>query len=58
MRSADVRTTVRELTAKGAAFERFPGMDQDADGIWLPPGAVSGVAWFKDPCGNLMSVSG
>ncbi|OAI40325.1 glyoxalase [bacterium SCGC AG-212-C10] len=54
---ADVRATVVALTAKGVVFERFEGMGQDADGIWSPGGG-QGVAWFKDPEGQLLSVSG
>jgi catechol 2,3-dioxygenase-like lactoylglutathione lyase family enzyme len=54
---ADVRATVKALKAKGVVFERFDGMGQDDDGIWHPAGPESGVAWFKDPDGNLLSVS-
>jgi catechol 2,3-dioxygenase-like lactoylglutathione lyase family enzyme len=53
----DVRAAVRELTVRGVVFERFPGMEQDDLGVWLPPGGSQGVAWFKDPDGNLLSVS-
>jgi catechol 2,3-dioxygenase-like lactoylglutathione lyase family enzyme len=53
----DLRGTIRALMEKGVAFERFDGMDQDDLAIWSPtPG--QGVAWFKDPDGNLLSVSG
>jgi hypothetical protein len=31
-------------------------MDQDQHGIWLAPGGA-GVAWFKDPDGNLLSIT-
>jgi catechol 2,3-dioxygenase-like lactoylglutathione lyase family enzyme len=54
----DVRAAVRALVAKGITFERFPGMGQDAEGLWLPPGGSAGIAWFKDPAGNLLSLSG
>lgn len=54
---ADVRATAAALAAKGVAFERFAGMEQDELGVWTPPGAAAGVAWFKDPDGNLLSVS-
>jgi catechol 2,3-dioxygenase-like lactoylglutathione lyase family enzyme len=57
-RVPDVRSTVDGLAATGVAFERFDGMDQDERGIWVPPGGERGVAWFKDPDGNLLSVSG
>jgi catechol 2,3-dioxygenase-like lactoylglutathione lyase family enzyme len=53
----DVRAQVRELTARGVTFDRYDGMQQDELGIWSPvPG--EGVAWFKDPDGNLLSVNG
>jgi catechol 2,3-dioxygenase-like lactoylglutathione lyase family enzyme len=53
----DIRATMRALMARGVAFERFEGMDQDELGVWSPaPG--TGVAWFKDPDGNLLSLSG
>ena len=53
---ADLRGTMRALMAKGVVFERFGGHDQDELGVWSPaPG--HGVAWFKDPDGNLLSLS-
>lgn len=54
---ADVRGAVGALRDKGVVFERFPGMEQDELGIWIPPGAREGVAWFRDPDGNLLSLS-
>jgi catechol 2,3-dioxygenase-like lactoylglutathione lyase family enzyme len=52
----DVATAVRMLRTAGVEFERFPGMDQDADGVWRPA-AGGGVAWFRDPDGNRLSLS-
>ena len=52
----DITGTVRALTAKGVHFERFGGMPQDDLGIWTAPGGAQ-VAWFKDPDGNLLSLS-
>lgn len=54
---SDLPGAVRGLMARGVTFERFESMAQDALGIWSPGGA-NGVAWFKDPDGNLLSVSG
>ncbi len=52
----DLRGTIRALAERGVTFERFEGMDQDDLGVWSPaPG--TGVAWFKDPDGNLLSLS-
>ncbi len=52
----DLRGTMRALIARGVSFERFTGQDQDEMGVWSPsPG--TGVAWFKDPDGNLLSLN-
>ena len=53
---ASAETTVRELGKKGGAFERFPGMLQSGLGIWRSPSGAQ-VAWFKDPDGNILSVT-
>jgi catechol 2,3-dioxygenase-like lactoylglutathione lyase family enzyme len=53
----DVSSTVRTLAAAGVTFERFPGMDQDSDGVWRPSPAAGGVAWFRDPDGNRLSLT-
>jgi hypothetical protein len=47
---------VRALSARGAAFERYPFLEQDALGIWVAPSGAK-VAWLKDPDGNLLSLS-
>ena len=52
----DVPAAVRALTAKGVKFEHYEGFGQDDDGVWSSPDG-SKVAWFKDPDGNLLSVS-
>ncbi len=52
----DASQAVSVLAARGVAFERYPGMAQDAHGIWTAPGGAR-VAWFKDPDGNVLSVS-
>lgn len=48
--------TVRDLQARGVTFERFPGMQQSQMGIWASPSGAK-VAWFKDPDGNVLSVT-
>lgn len=53
---ADIRETVRDLLAAGVAFNRYPGMNQDADGIWQSPGGAL-VAWFQDPDGHVLSLT-
>ena len=52
----DVAAELAELRTRGVAFERFPGMGQDDDGIWTAPGGAR-IAWFKDPDGNLLSIA-
>jgi predicted enzyme related to lactoylglutathione lyase len=52
----DIVAAAKGLTAAGITFERYPGMEQDALGIWTSPGG-SKVAWFKDPDGNTLSIS-
>lgn len=51
-----MRKTVSALTRRGVRFERYAGMEQDKLGIWNAPGGAQ-VAWFKDPDGNVLSVS-
>lgn len=51
-----IRRVVTGLAKKGVAFERYPFMEQDELGIWSAPSGTK-VAWFKDPDGNLLSVS-
>jgi catechol 2,3-dioxygenase-like lactoylglutathione lyase family enzyme len=51
-----IAETVKELGQAGVSFERFEGMDQDGLGIWTSPTGAK-VAWFKDPDGNILSVS-
>jgi catechol 2,3-dioxygenase-like lactoylglutathione lyase family enzyme len=53
---ADMDAAVAGLVARGVVFERFPGLPQDENGVWDAPGGTK-VAWFKDPDGNLLSIS-
>ena len=50
----DVEAAVGELAARGIAFERYEGMEQDEKGIARGPGPE--IAWFKDPAGNILAV--
>jgi catechol 2,3-dioxygenase-like lactoylglutathione lyase family enzyme len=52
----DMHAVVDGLAARGVAFERYPYFDQDPRGVWTAPSGTL-VAWFKDPDGNLLSVS-
>jgi catechol 2,3-dioxygenase-like lactoylglutathione lyase family enzyme len=50
----DIAGEVRELGAKGVAFERYPGLDQNELGVWSSGAAK--IAWFKDPEGHILSL--
>ena len=54
---ADIEKAVRELSARGVVTERFDGIPQDELGIWTSPSGAR-VAWFRDPDGNVLSVTG
>ena len=53
----DVKATVKALREKGITFNIYPGFSQDELGILSLPGGVGHVAWFKDPDGNVLSVT-
>ena len=52
----DIRSMVVELAARGVEFESYDGLEQDKFGVWSAPGG-SLVAWFKDPDGNVLSLT-
>jgi catechol 2,3-dioxygenase-like lactoylglutathione lyase family enzyme len=52
----DIETVVSGLEARGVHFERYGFFEQDELGIWTAPSGDK-VAWFKDPDGNVLSVS-
>jgi catechol 2,3-dioxygenase-like lactoylglutathione lyase family enzyme len=52
----EIEKIVEGLQAKGVKFERFGFFEQDKLGIWTAPTGDK-VAWFKDPDGNILSVS-
>ena len=52
----DIEKVVAGLHGKGVQFERFGFFEQDKLGIWTAPTGEK-VAWFKDPDGNILSVS-
>jgi len=54
---ADIAAAVAALAKKGVKFERFPGVEQDAAGIWTTPDRAGKVCWFKDPDGNTLSLT-
>ena len=54
--SDNIAATVDKLAAKGVALNRYPNMGQDERGISAFPNGDK-VAWFKDPDGNVLSIS-
>ena len=53
---SEIEKVVRDLQKRGVHFEIFGFFKQDALGIWTAPTGDK-VAWFKDPDGNILSVS-
>ena len=54
----DIAAAARELAGRGVKFVEWnlPFMKQDEQGIWTAPNGDR-VAWFKDPDGNVLSIS-
>ena len=52
----DATAAVRDLQDVGVHFERYDHLKQDELGIWTAPTGAK-VAWFKDPDGNILSLS-
>ena len=52
----DIAAAVKDLGQAGVRFERYDFMKQDELGIWTTPTGAK-VAWFKDPDGNILSLS-
>ena len=53
---SEIEKVVQALQKKGVHFEVFGFFKQDELGIWTAPTGDK-VAWFKDPDGNILSVS-
>lgn len=52
----DINTALSDLELAGVSFERYDFLTQDTRGIWTTPTGAK-VAWFKDPDGNVLSIS-
>lgn len=52
----EIVAQVKTLNNKGVKFERFNYFEQDDLGIWTSPSQAK-IAWFKDPDGNLISLT-
>ena len=53
----DIHEARQALANKGVSFLHFDGMDQDEHGIWSSPDGAALIVWFKDPDGNVLSLS-
>ena len=53
---ASVEEAVKWLATRGVETEKYPFVQDKELGIWTTPDG-SKVAWFKDPDGNVLSVS-
>lgn len=55
----DIDTAVDELGKLGITFEQYPDLKTNEKGISRGDGGAggpAGIAWFKDPAGNILSV--
>ena len=52
----DVRAVAQWLNDRGVAPEKYPWIQDKELGVWVTP-AGNSVAWFKDPDGNVLSIS-
>ena len=53
---ANIEAAVEWLKSRGVETEKYPFVEDKKRGIWSAPGGAK-VAWFKDPDGNVLSVS-
>jgi catechol 2,3-dioxygenase-like lactoylglutathione lyase family enzyme len=52
----DIASTIESLNEKNVFCEKYGFLEQDELGVWISPGG-SKVAWFKDPDGNVLSLT-
>jgi len=52
----DIEAVMKWLNGRGVAFEKYPFVQDQKRGIWTTPTGDK-VAWFKDPDGNVLSLS-
>lgn len=53
----DIVQTATALAGAGITFEKYPFLEQDELGIWTSPDGAAKVAFFKDPDGNVLSIT-
>lgn len=52
----DISSTIKALNDKNIFCEKYDFFEQDDLGVWTAPNG-SKVAWFKDPDGNVLSLT-
>lgn len=52
----NIEAVVAWLKQRGVTFEKYPFIQDPESGIWMSPSGAK-IAWFKDPDGNVLSVS-
>lgn len=54
---SDIAVAASELVKGGVSLEKYSFLEQDELGIWTSPGGAAKVVWFKDPDGNVLSLT-
>jgi catechol 2,3-dioxygenase-like lactoylglutathione lyase family enzyme len=52
----DISSVIKSLNDKNIFCEKYDFLEQDDSGVWTSPNG-SKVAWFKDPDGNVLSLT-
>ena len=52
----DISSVIKSLNDKEVICEKYGFLQQDSLGIWVSPSGAK-VAWFKDPDGNVLSLT-
>lgn len=52
----DITSIIKLLNEKNVFCEKYNFLEQDDLGIWTSPSGAK-VAWFKDPDGNILSLT-
>lgn len=52
----NIISVIKQLNDKNIFCERYEFLEQDNLGIWTSPNGAK-VAWFKDPDGNILSLT-
>jgi predicted enzyme related to lactoylglutathione lyase len=53
---SDIHDVIKSLNKNGIECNKYDFLEQDNSGVWISPGG-SKVAWFKDPDGNVLSLT-